>query len=224
MELWSWIGAAALAGIVGTPHCLGMCGGFAVSAGDRPSEQGAYHLGKLTTYTVLGALAGLMGAWVPGPSWVVSLVAFALLLWFSAALLGWVPEPKLKLPGLTRLGIRAAKGRSWPSRLLLGVVNGLLPCGLLYASLGLAVGSGSVLGGALVMFTFGLATVPGLLAATFGVRRLLVRYRWTRVALALVIVGAGSWSLAQRHGVIRALTSTDAAQAAESPEEGPNCH
>lgn len=99
--------AALLAGVVGSPHCMGMCGGFAMACGG--ARQGvAWHLGRLTTYATLGAIAATFGAILQGPSWIATAVATILLVWFAAALGGLVPEPTLKIPGLAKLATRAA--------------------------------------------------------------------------------------------------------------------
>ena len=55
------LAAAALAGLVGSPHCIGMCGSFALACGGRVSHTLAWNLGRTLTYTSLGALAGLAG-------------------------------------------------------------------------------------------------------------------------------------------------------------------
>ena len=56
-----FLSAAFVAGLVGSPHCVGMCGGFAVLCGERVSDTLLWHLGRMTTYALLGALAGAFG-------------------------------------------------------------------------------------------------------------------------------------------------------------------
>ncbi len=194
--------AALVAALVGTPHCLGMCGGFAAAAASSPMELAAYHLGKTVTYAVLGALAGTFGAAlsaIPGLEFLGVAVAAVFLVWFSAALAGLLPEPSLPIPGLEKLGIRTAGARGVPARFLFGLVNGLLPCGLLYATVGMAVGAGGPLEGALTLVVFGLATVPGLTAAALGLRQLLGRHPWTRRVLAALVLIAGLGGLGWRY-------------------------
>jgi len=197
------ISAAALAGLVGSPHCIGMCGTFALACGGRASHTFAWHAGKTSTYALLGALAGAAGHSIPGPTWIATAVSTVLVVWFAAGLAGVVPEPAVRIPGLARLASRAAARGDLASRFLFGAATGLLPCGLVYATLGIAVASGDPLTGAAAMATFGLATVPALATFGLGVRRLAVNQRpWTRRALALLVLVAGLWVVFQRQAMM----------------------
>jgi len=175
-----------------------MCGPFALACGGRVSSTVAWQSGKLVTYALLGALAGLLGDVVPGPNWVASVVSGALVVWFAAALAGWVPEPSVKVPGLSRLAARAAQREDVTSRFAFGLANGLLPCGLVYATLGMSVASGRWWTGALVMTAFGLGTVPLLSTVALGARRLTDHKGWVRKAVALIVLVAGLWTVSQR--------------------------
>jgi hypothetical protein len=116
--------AATLAGLVGSPHCIGMCGGFAMACGTGPDRGGAWHLGRLATYAGLGALAGSFGSVIPGPGWVAAAFATVLMVWFSLVLAGVVKEPSFQIPGITRIATRAASesGTGW--RFLFGMSTG----------------------------------------------------------------------------------------------------
>jgi uncharacterized protein len=201
--------AAALAGLMATPHCAGMCGGFAAACARGPVRiQGqrrrlepglwAWHAGRLSTYAVLGALAGLFGGALPGPSWLPAAVAATLLVWFAAALAGVVPQPSARVPGLARAGQWLARRPSGPARLLFGAVTGLLPCGMVYAALSIAIAAGTPLHGAAAMVAFGAATVPGLTVVAVGVQRFALRGLWSRRAAAAVVLVLGLWSVGQR--------------------------
>lgn len=206
----SLLAASALAGLAGTPHCAGMCGGFAVACAQRPGEQVAWHAGRLTTYAALGALSGGVGGALPGPSWLGSAVSAALLVWFSLRLGGWVEGPRLPVAGIFgRAGGLLRRG-GIPARAAFGALNGLLPCGLVYAALALAVTAGSPQRGALAMLSFGLGTVPGLAATVLGARALAKRPAWGRRALAVGVLALGLVALAIR------LPTGDAAS--------PPCH
>jgi sulfite exporter TauE/SafE len=211
-------GAVAVAALAGAPHCLGMCGPFACAAGDKPTELLPYHLGRIGTYAALGALSGALGHIIPGPPWLGAVVAGALLVWFSLVLAGFAPELHLSLPGLGRLGARAAAGRGPGSRLVLGIVNGLLPCGLTWATLSVAVAAADPARGAMLMAVFGVFTTPALLAAGWGLRRLVQRSPTTRRALALVVLVSGLWSLTVRTGVAAQLRGEPVS------EDVPPCH
>ena len=204
--------AALVAGLVGSPHCLGMCGAFAAAAG-RPAAGGRrarlvvlgarsgawlWHAGRLSTYATLGILAGAVGAVLPGPRWVPAALSATLLLWFAASLAGVVPAAGARVPGLARVSGRVARQDGLVWRYLFGAATGVLPCGLVYAGLSLAVAAATPLEGALVMLAFGLGTVPALALLSTVVRRLALGTVAGRRVLAVLVLVAGLWSLAMR--------------------------
>ncbi len=196
------LGAALTAGLVGTPHCLGMCGPFVMACGTKGSDTVMWHAGRLATYSLLGAVAGALGAVVPGPSWVAPTLSIVLLFWFAGALAGVVPSPVVVVPGLRQMaGSVAGKGGRW-QRFAFGMVNGLLPCGLVYAALSIPVSAGSAAWGAATMFAFGLGTVPGLTALVMGFRRFVHAKPRLRRVIAGVILFAGLFAVAMRAGWI----------------------
>jgi hypothetical protein len=200
----SLLAGALVAGLVGSPHCVAMCGGFAATCGRTPRGAVAWHLGRLTTYAVLGALAALFGRFLPGPPWVSAVVSAALLTWFAGALAGLVPEPHLAVPGLGDTMRRLVTSDAPASRFVFGMANGLLPCGLVYAALALPMALGNAPLGALAMVLFGLGTVPALATLATGLARLLRRGLWPRRLLAAGMLVVGLWSIATRAGWIGA--------------------
>src|SRR5690606_4527339 len=161
-------------------------------AGARDARSAvAWHLGRLTTYAGLGALAGATGAVVPGPPWVASALALALLVWFAARLAGLAPAAHLELPWLTRLGGRLPRRPGLAPRYAFGMLTSLLPCGLVYAALGVSVALARPDAGALAMVLFGLGTVPALGFAAAGLRRLSAATPWTRRLVAAGVLAAG---------------------------------
>lgn len=182
-----------LAGVAGSMHCLGMCGGFACAMGADPRGRSAtlrrhllYNLGRVTTYCFAGAVVGHLGLLLvghAGEGTTVSLAQRALAL-LSGLLLVHV--------GLQFLGLQQGKSmhafgpaaawlthalrtlvqaRGSGAPLALGVLNGLLPCPLVYAFAAQAAGSGGALPGLLTMAAFGLGTFPMmLLAGALGTR------------------------------------------------------
>jgi sulfite exporter TauE/SafE len=205
--------ALFLAGLAGSAtHCAGMCGPFVlgqVSAGlaARPTlsrlAAGAlvpYHLGRLVTYTALGAAAGLLlGIAVHGAGLKLLL---PVLLGLGAVLLvaqalgqgaAWLPRFGLPAGVTEAVSRRAAPLLSDPRGLrgfALGLLLGFLPCGLLYGALAAAAASGSALGGAIGMAAFAAGTVPalvgvGLAGAYFG-RRFAPALRLVAVPLLLL--------------------------------------
>jgi uncharacterized protein len=195
--------AAALAGLMATPHCAGMCGGFASAcAGPGAGRAGAgvwcWHAGRLTTYAALGAVAGLAGSALPGPAWLPAALSAVLLVWFAAALAGIVAQPSTRVPGLARAGAFLAGRPGIGARYVFGLATGLLPCGMVYAALGLAVAAANPVHSATAMIAFGAATAPGLTVLSAGVRRVAVRGPWSRRGIAAAILLVGLWSVAQR--------------------------
>ena len=189
-------GALFLAGLVGSlTHCAGMCGPFVLTQVGAGLEtvsaakmtewtrlRGAllipYHLGRFTTYVLLGALAA---AFVRG------LAEFAPLRYLSAVLLALAAlvfllqalgrgavlfrariGNKIEAPLMRRLSVFAqpllARSDRPAMRYALGVVLGFLPCGLLYGALAAAASAGSPAAGAMAMASFTLGTVPALVA------------------------------------------------------------
>jgi sulfite exporter TauE/SafE len=211
--------AAFLSGLAGSLHCVAMCGGFAATAGSRPAGAAAWHLGRLSTYMVLGAIAGAVGKAIPGPAWVPAAVATVLLCWFALAIAGVVPEPRIRIPGLARTGIALANRDDAGSRYLFGMTTGLLPCGLVYAALALPIALGTPLGGALAMLAFGLGTVPALATLSAAIRRVLRSGIWPRRALAAVILASGMWSIAMRAGLVSGMRGGHAGHGMAMPAD-----
>jgi sulfite exporter TauE/SafE len=187
-------------GVVGSVHCVGMCGPFALACSGRAAHVLTWQGGKLATYGLLGAVAGFTGASLPGPSWLPQVVSGSLIVWFGAAMAGVVPEPSVTLPGVSRLATRAAARGDLLSRAIFGAANGLLPCGLVYAALGLAISAETAATGALAMIAFGLGTSPLLTTVAFSAHSLVHQRPRARRVLALVATLAGLWVVASRGG------------------------
>ncbi len=189
---------AFLAGLTGSPHCVLMCGPFASACAHPRSGLGAWHAGRLLGYAILGAAAGGLGSVVAGPSWLSPLLAVALLCWFAAALAGLVPEPRFHLPGFHSAGRLLAAGHPARARFAFGVVNGFLPCGLVYSALSIPIALARPGAGALAMLAFGAGTVPALSVAVLGAHRLSPRTLLGRRCLAAAVLAAGLWSITVR--------------------------
>ena len=190
--------AAFVAGLLGSIHCVGMCGAFAASCTRARGGLAAWHAGRVATYALLGSVAGAVGGFLPGPAWLPAAIASILLVWFALALAGLVPEPHLVPPGLTRVGSQAAARPSLSAQLLFGVANGFLPCGLVYSALSIPVALASPGRGALAMLAFGAGTVPALSAAALGLRRVVMGSLWRRRLFALLVLSAGGWGIWSR--------------------------
>lgn len=210
------LGAAFVAGLMGSPHCIGMCGGFAAACARPRGSVWLWHAGRLSTYAVIGAIGGYAGAALPGPRWVPLVISAALLLWFALALADVVPQPKVRVPGLVQAGVRLAQKEGPLARYLFGAATGLIPCGMVYAALAIAVAAGHPAWGAAAMVTFGLGTVPALSLLSVGVQRFAARGVWYRRAIATLVLAAGLWSIGRRvDGPMRAHAPSDATPAVQ---------
>ena len=186
---------AFLTGLLGSVHCVAMCGAFAASCTRVPRGLPAWHAGRIGTYALLGALAGAAGHLLPGPPWIPAAVAATLLLWFALALAGLVPEPRLIPRGLTSAAGRAAGTPSPAAQAAFGVANGFLPCGLVYSALSIPVALADPARGALAMIAFGAGTLPALSVAALGLRRLVMTSMWRRRVLAALVLATGAWAI-----------------------------
>jgi sulfite exporter TauE/SafE len=216
---------AVVVGFLGGVHCLGMCGPLAGAftfslAGDIQKSpvgvvkmQLAYNLGRVTSYVVLGVIAGIVGMVLVEAGSLLSmqrwLLAFAgvWMLVLAAWLLGWssLPSRLERLAGGWWAGVSARwRARFLPVRrltgaYLFGLLWGCLPCGLVYSTLLLALSSGSWLDGGLVMLAFGLGTLPNLMlmgVSAFWLTRL-QQQRWLRRVAAAGIAVFGGLTLWQ---------------------------
>jgi sulfite exporter TauE/SafE len=181
-----WV-TAFLAGLLGSGHCFGMCGGIAGSLGalaGRSSRSMAlpalqFNVGRMLGYAVLGALAGgMVGAageilsLEPLGRWLRALTALMVLLIGLRFLLDWRGLDVIERGGaglwrrIQPFAARASARHDWIGRLGLGICWGFLPCGLVYTVLMTAASAGSAGGGASTMLGFGLGTLPSMLGLT----------------------------------------------------------
>lgn len=180
-----------LGGLLGSSHCIGMCGGFALSIGMGSTNifknlvrQLSYSSGRIFTYAVLGSFAGFAGLWLTRRS--TSLI-------HAQAVLSLIAGIFLVVQGLKSLGISLSlrsRSRSAMNALppclsgsilgpflrsprpwllfIGGVLNGLLPCGLVYGYLALASSDANILVGLTTMVAFGIGTVPLMVLTGLG--------------------------------------------------------
>lgn len=203
-----WIVGGLAFGFFGSVHCVGMCGPLALSLpGSRKDrwhyvgERLIYNLGRAVTYTLLGGVVGALGvlaALTGVQQWVSIGIGAVMILgatvpWVSrqvsaleqwpAQFLGTVLQP------IQSLYERGGAG----AMLVVGLLNGLLPCGFVYAALATAVTAGDVGTSMTFMAAFGLGTIPAMFGVSVAGR--LVSAAWRRrlyklVPLGLIVVGA----------------------------------
>ncbi len=200
------LGAALLMGAVGSLHCVGMCGPLALSmnahsGADRSFAMALSHLGRVTTYGALGAVAGGTGEALStlAPLHVVQLVARVVaalsIVFVGLYLAGFLPNG-----GSSRVG-------GWVTRLfaylspkaayLRGLLWGLIPCGLVFGALTLALSGRSAVGGASVMVLFGAGTLPALLLVGLlsSALKLELRGKRLRRGVGLVLMASAAVQL-----------------------------
>jgi sulfite exporter TauE/SafE len=217
------LGAAFIAGLAGSGHCAAMCGGVAGAlamrarmadpARARPSQLVlglAYNLARISSYSLAGALAGLLGHTllraVDVAPLSVALRVLAGLIMFAAGgrlLFGWRLLDPLEAAGaglwrrVAPWTQRGAQRGGLSGAIGLGLAWGWLPCGLTYSMLLLAATTANTASGALVMAAFGLGTLPSMLTATLAfdraARTLAARASLRNVTGAL-LVAFGMWT------------------------------
>lgn len=208
----------ALGGILGSSHCIGMCGGFALAIGygseglvSNLRRQVIWSFGRISTYAFGGAVCGFLGAKISSQFSFASIqgvlaLAAGLLLIVQGVLATGAIKRRAKfqhgcslakwtwLLPIGRLLKPNSQGRNAAARMvetfLAGVVTGFLPCGLVYAYLALAIASGSIWWGLVTMIAFGVGTVPVMVAAGAGVSLMSAsaRARLFKVAAWCVLV------------------------------------
>jgi sulfite exporter TauE/SafE len=172
-------GIAIALGLLGSLHCAAMCGPLMLAlpvpvggAGRFVAGRIMYQLGRVATYCLLGVVAGIIGK---------SILLAGLQRWLSIALgvailTGWlvsrkisVAAPVLRLVTQLKSAMSAQlRQRTFRSLALLGMLNGLLPCGLVYVALAGAVSRGTLVGGIVYMALFGLGTMPTVLGISLS--------------------------------------------------------
>lgn len=207
--------AMLLLGLSGTGHCLGMCGPLVVAI---PGQSGkwsahlAYHAGRIITYTLVGALLGAVGSGLikiaaVGASdpliritrlqMLISALAAIFLLILGLQRLGFFSEPQWlssalprKIPFVGSAISRNMQRGTIGAVFLLGLVLGLIPCGLSCAAFTRTLAAGGSLAGAQLALSFGLGTLPGLLALGTGVGALWRRHRQvSEIITGLIMIG-----------------------------------
>ncbi|MEN9848834.1 MAG: hypothetical protein RL368_1574 [Pseudomonadota bacterium] len=226
MENSAGLISAFLMGLLGSVHCFGMCGGIVgaltmgLPAQLRQSPQQllpyllTYNIGRIASYSLAGALIGFLGGQFANALPMDSPHAIAK--WFTTIFLiilglyigsWWQALSILEKWGshlwrkIEPIGKRFLPVTHPMQALGLGLVWGWLPCGLVYSALALALTSGSAFNGGALMFSFGLGTLPMLLAIGTTAHWL---NQWTkrlsvRRAMGAIIIGLGIYSLVAPH-------------------------
>jgi len=217
------ISMAFLTALLGSGHCIGMCGGLVAALSLSPVGRSAgplfhllYNLGRCLIYVLIGAGVGWMGsllAWKQG----LGSVPFALLIAgdLLVVVLGigtaWpgrhLDLTRLEFPGpakfLARHLLRLGSLPAGLSALVVGMAMGFLPCGFLYAMAINAASSASPVTGGAIMGAFALGTVPALLLFGEATQWLSARARGRMLRGAgLIVALMGCYNLVRHFGMI----------------------
>ena len=205
---------ALLIGLFGASHCLVMCGGIAAATGNsslperRLASLLAFNGGRISSYAVAGLLVGAAGLWLQqlhdSLMLLLRSLAGVMLILMGLYVARWASW----LTRIERLGnylwrfLQLQTGRllqqsSLTARFGLGMLWGWLPCGLIYSTLSWVAANGDPLLGALTMATFGLGTLPALLAGGLAAATLSrwLNHQLTRQLAGLLLISYGLWTV-----------------------------
>jgi len=211
--------AAFLIGLLGSTHCVGMCGGimgalsYAVPKEKRTAGKLfplllCYNLGRIFSYTVAGALIGFTSWFLAGQFPLLGTVLrfFAALMLIAMGLYlanWWSALRHLKRAGNTvwkhiqpKLSVLMPVTSLWRA-LLVGTLWGWIPCGLIYSTLSWSATAVSWQQSALIMFSFGLGTLPAVLATGIFLEgfKKIMQLKGVRISAGLLIILFGIWTL-----------------------------
>lgn len=213
------LATAFAVGLLGSTHCLGMCGGIAGALALGVPRRGAallpyllaFNVGRLASYALAGAVVGLAGAGLfgalpaPGARIAAQAIGGAFMVALGLYLAGWRgPLAVVERAGarlwrrIEPLGRRLLPVRRPAQALALGMLWGWLPCGMVYAVLAWSLAAGGAGEGAAVMAAFGAGTLPMMLA-TGGAAQALgrsVHAPWLRRGAGTLVLALGAVSLA----------------------------
>ncbi|HNE50515.1 MAG TPA: sulfite exporter TauE/SafE family protein [Chitinophagales bacterium] len=198
----SYLAAGFTIGVLGSFHCVGMCGPIALalpvgSAGKwkRLWYILLYNFGRAVTYTILGALFGIVGAqfFIGGYQQILSVVLGVLLL-ATLFFAKYLPPNSFFFNKYTSklkqaLGTLFKSEKHFYTFFFIGILNGFLPCGLVYMAIAGAIAAGTVWNSALFMAAFGLGTLPIMFAVTVLGKYISVQWRNQMRKLVPVFIG-----------------------------------
>ncbi len=211
------LAAAFMIGLLGSTHCIGMCGGIvgALTMGLPESTRQSwlkllpylltYNIGRLFSYSLAGFIAGLLsdsvsGFFQIGRFPVGGIVGGFFMVALGIYIAGWLQTmaPLERLGGhfwrlIEPVGRRFMPVKSPAQALGLGIFWGWLPCGLVYSSLAWAATSGDAVQSAFLMLAFGAGTLPVLLAMGSFAEKLhyFTRHKWTRYIAGILLIAFG---------------------------------
>ena len=208
--------SAFIIGLVGSGHCIGMCGGITAMLTSAIPQQNnvsrlpltlSYHLGRISSYTLIGAIAGFTGS-LAAKNIGVPVTGLRLLAGIFLIFLGlYIGQWLMWLSKIEKIGkylwryISPLSKKLIPvsnnkQALSLGILWGWLPCGLIYSTLTWSLATGDAVQGALIMLCFGIGTLPALLTVSFGflsIKKLLINQLF-RQLMGVTLITYGLYS------------------------------
>ncbi len=213
------IASAFILGLLGSAHCFSMCGGIITALSSATDQQTikiskslniskslAYQIGRISSYTLIGLLAGLIGLELSQLSDkpilpIISAILLILMGFYMTR--WWMALTYLEKAGsllwkkINPLSKRLLPVNSLPKATLLGMLWGWLPCGLVYSALGYALATASPIKSALYMLFFGLGTLPATLSLGLASLKLkqLITSKAFQIVCGLILIGFGIYIL-----------------------------
>lgn len=210
--------AAFMIGLLGSTHCIGMCGGIvgALTMGLPESTRRSplkllpylltYNIGRLLSYALAGLLVGLLANTASkffqiGSFPIGGIVGGLFMVALGIYIGGWLQTmaPLERAGGylwrqIEPFGRRFMPVKSTPQALALGLVWGWLPCGLVYSTLAWAATAGNPVDSAMLLLAFGAGTLPMLLVMGSFAERLqyFTRHKWTRYVAGILLIVFGA--------------------------------
>lgn len=210
--------------MIGFGHCIGMCGGIVVAYSTSKIDTAssitrqtishlAYNFGRVTTYTIFGVIFGLLGkafTFSMATKGILFIITGLLMILTGLAIAGGIKILNTSTWSLSKqswfktLFLQLLQNKSISSFYFLGILNGLIPCGPVYAFAIVAASTANPLYGAIVMFVFGLGTIPGLLflaSLTNFLQRGNLRSAIMKIGAFMIIV-YGIWTIFKGYNFI----------------------
>ena len=234
-------------GISSSLHCLGMCGPIAMAIPVDRSSNGRilfgavqYNLGRIFTYSILGVIVGSMGftlntfgilQWLSIISG-IGLIIFAWRKYIQKSFSSKIPSLGIQSTLNKSLG-KVIRSNSPFKLLLLGGLNGLLPCGMVFTALLNAVLTGEIIYSGLAMVAFGVGTLPAMIAVVFMTNKIsqsarqkmnnLVPYLLTIVGVLIILRGL-NLGIPYISPTIKAVQQTENSSVNNTEVEMSCCH
>lgn len=210
-------------GLLGSGHCIVMCGGISSMLTTAISQNGGqkylhvtgYHIGRILSYTIFGAIVGFTGSMaIKGfglPLNALQVVAGLFLILLGLYIGQWfMALTKVESIGkylwqfISPMTKKFLPVRNTKQAVSLGILWGWLPCGLIYSTLSWSLASGSAINGGMIMLFFGIGTLPAMMATSFGalnIKPILVNKMFRNI-VALLLISYGSYTLSVATGLM----------------------